>query len=202
MSTLKLKSRLQKTVGIAKRVIYLLWIFIIVGIVGYFVLHPDSFSAEKIATFIESFEAELFLTFALLSLIRGIFLLPFTPFAVGGAMLFPDQLLAVFIVTMISILLSSTAIYYFSNFLGFSEKLEQKYAKQFNRWKERLSQPKAIVYIFLCSVAPIFSTELACYIAGVVKMPFRNVLLGVLVGSLLLCSFYVYFGSVLMTVDG
>lgn len=202
MSTFRINSRFQKTIGIVKRIIYLLWIFIIVGIVGYFVLHPDSFSAEEIAVFIENLEAELFLTFTILSLIRGIFLLPFTPFAVGGAMLFPDQLLAVFIVTIISILLSTTAIYYFSNFLGFSEKLEQKYAKPFNRWKERLSQPKAIFYIFLCSVAPIFSTELACYIAGVVKMPFRNVLLGVFIGSLLLCSFYVYFGSILLTVDG
>ncbi|MEM8524857.1 MAG: VTT domain-containing protein [Bacteroidota bacterium] len=199
---LHLESRFQKTLNLAKKVIYLLWIFIIVGIVGYFALHPDNFSAEWIAEFIKSFGKELFLVFTFLSCIRGIFLLPFTPFAIGGSLLFPDQLLAVFIVTMMSILLSCTAIYYFSNSLGFSEKLENKYAQQFSCWKARLSQPRAIAYVFLCAVAPIFSTELACYLAGVVKMPFKNMILGVFIGSLLLCSFYVYFGSLFFAVDG
>ncbi|MEL6719139.1 MAG: VTT domain-containing protein [Bacteroidota bacterium] len=195
MSTLSLNTSTSKWLNTIKRIIYLLWIFIIVGIVGYFALHPDNFSAEWMVSFIQSFEAELFLVFAVLSLIRGLFLLPFTPFAIGGAILFPDQLLAVFVVTIISVLISTTAIYYFSNFLGFSEKLERKYAEQFTKWKERLSQPKAIFYIFFCSGFPLFSTELACYIAGIVKMPFRNVIAGVFAGSLLLCSFYVYFGA-------
>ena len=182
-----------------KQTIYLFWIISVIGIVGYFALHPDSFSPENISTLLSKFQAELLLIYALVTIIRGIFLLPITPFVIGGAILFPDQLILVLLISMLSIFTSSTAIYYFSDLLGFSEKLEARFPKQLAQWKMRLSHPRAVLYILGCSLIPIFSNELICYVAGIVKMPYLYLIFGVLLSSLPLFLIYIYFGSSVMT---
>ena len=36
---------------------------------------------------------------------------------------------------------------------------------------------------------------MVCYVAGIVRMPFRNLFIGVFLGELTLVIFYVYFGQ-------
>jgi len=140
------------------------------------------------------------LIYALISLIRGFFLLPMTPFVIGGAVLFPDQPVAVIVISMLSILLSSAAIYYFSDLLGFSGKLETHFPKQLATWRERMSHPKAILYVLGSSFIPIFSNEMISYVAGIVKVPFRYVFISIFISSLLLCILYVYFGVIMTNI--
>ncbi|MEM9885873.1 MAG: VTT domain-containing protein [Bacteroidota bacterium] len=181
-----------------KQSIYLFWMISIVGIVGYIVLHPDSFSPENITNLLRQFEAELLFFYSLFIIVRGLFLLPITPFIVAGVLLFPDQPGLVLLLSMISILVSSTAIYYFSDLLGFSGKLEARFPERLAVWKRRLSRPTAVFYVLACSLVPIFSNELICYVAGIVKMPFPYLIFGVLLSSFLLFYVYIYFGANLM----
>ncbi|MEM0994020.1 MAG: VTT domain-containing protein [Bacteroidota bacterium] len=180
---------------ILKQSVYLFWIISVIGIVGYIVLHPDSFSVESITASLGKFQSELLLVYAIVSILRGIFLLPATPFVLGGAVLFPEQAWLVLLISMLSVFLSSTAIYYFSDLLGFSKQLEARFPKQLQVWKARLSHPRAVLYVLGSTLIPIFSNELICYVAGLVKMPFLYVIFGVMLSSFAVFYVYIYFGK-------
>lgn len=91
--------------------------------------------------------------------------------------------------------MGSSALYYFSDALGFSEKLEKKYPEKLNRWHARLNSPKSTLIVIAWSFFPLVPTDLICYVAGIVKMPFKFMLLGVFIGEIILISLYVYLGN-------
>ncbi|MFT4602287.1 MAG: putative membrane protein YdjX (TVP38/TMEM64 family), partial [Arenicella sp.] len=53
----------------------------------------------------------------------------------------------------------------------------------------------AIWISMIWSFFPLVPTDLICYIAGIVKMPLRYLLIGVGLGELILVTCYVYLGS-------
>jgi len=96
---------------------------------------------------------------------------------------------------MVGVMVSATALYYFSDMLGFSRYLESKYPKEIDKWKARLRSPKATYFVIGWSFFPLVPTDLICYVAGIVKMPYKYMFTGVFLGELTLCIFYVYFGA-------
>lgn len=132
--------------------------------------------------------------YILLTFIRGFFLIPSTPFVIAGGLLFPDQLLLVLFISMSGIMFSTTALYYFSDLLGFSKYLNNRSSK-INTWKSRLRSSKSIFFIAGWSLFPFVPTDMISYVGGILKTPFKNIFLGVFIGELILCSFYIYFGS-------
>lgn len=179
----------------AKIVIYSLWILLIIGALVTFALRPEVASPEYIVRLISRFSNEMLLVYIVITIGRGFFLIPSTPFVIGGAILFPDQLLLVLVISMIGVLFSATALYYFSDLLGFSKYLEKKYPKGVERWTRRLQHPRAALFVFGWAFFPFVPTDLICYVAGIVKMPYRFMFIGVFLGELTLNVFYVYFGG-------
>lgn len=182
-------------VKIAKKIIYWIWAGIVITLLAFFIASPATFSPENIAVFMHDYQGSILFVYTLASLIRGMFLIPSTAFVLAGIILFPDRPWFVVTVSMIGILLGATAIYYFSDLLGFSEKLEKKYPKQLKTWHRRLSGPKATLIVTAWSFFPLVPTDLICYVAGIVKMPYRYVMLGVFVGEIVLVSCYVFAGQ-------
>ncbi|MCB0649929.1 MAG: VTT domain-containing protein [Saprospiraceae bacterium] len=179
----------------AKIVIYSLWILLIIGALLTFALRPEVASPEYIVRLISRFSNEMLLAYIVVTIGRGFFLIPSTPFVIGGAILFPDNLFLVLVISMIGVLFSATALYYFSDLLGFSKYLEKKYPKGVERWKERLQHPRAALFVLGWAFFPFVPTDLICYVAGIVKMPYRFMFIGVFLGELTLNVFYVYFGG-------
>lgn len=178
-----------------KIVIYSIWIFIIVAFAILYLLYPDAFSPERISAFIKKFNNEMLGVYIVLSLLRGFFLIPSTPFVLAGALLFPDKLLLVLIISMTGIMLSATALYYFSDFLGFSQRLNSKFSSKVAKWKARFASPKSVFFIAGWSLLPIVPTDMVCYAGGILKAPFKYIFTGVFIGELILCSIYIYFGA-------
>lgn len=178
-----------------RKTLYALWIGSIVFILLCFIANPTQFSPENIAAIVGQYEGYLWLIYITLSLLRGFFMLPSSPFVIVGAILFPDNLLLVLLVSMIGVVFSASLLYYFSDFLGFSKYLESKKSKQIVIWKDRMRSPKAFWIVLTWSFFPFVPTDVICYVAGIVKMPYRFMILGVLIGELILKSFYVYFGQ-------
>ena len=58
-----------------------------------------------------------------------------------------------------------------------------------------LQSRKSTWFVLAWSFFPLVPTDLICYVAGIVKMPFRSMFIGVFVGELTLDIFYVYFGA-------
>ena len=169
-------------------------------IIGAILYEPKILQAEHLAQFIQKFEHQILLIYVLISLVRGVFLIPSTPFVLAGVMLFPNEPWLVFTVSMLGILLTTTALYYFSDTLGFSEKLQKKFPKKMEVWKRRLSSKHAIWIVIGWSFFPFVPTDLICYIAGIVKMPFKYLLLGVFIGEAILVACYVWLGTGLLEV--
>lgn len=184
-------------IKIGKKVFFWLWILVILYLLYKYVQNPAIASPENIRALISSYGNEMMLIYIVLSLVRGFFLIPSTPFVIGGGLLFPDQLFLVLVISMIGVLVSATALYYFSDMLGFSHYLESRYPKGIGKWKKRLQSPRATYFVLAWSFFPLVPTDLICYVAGIVKMPFKYMFIGVFTGELILNIFYVYFGSTL-----
>lgn len=178
-----------------KILIYFLWISLLLGFIVMYLINPELITAEYLVNFIQKFQNEMLLIYTLLTLLRGFFLIPSTPFVIGGGLLFPDQLLLVLFISIAGVLFSATSLYYFSDLLGFSSYLEKKFPNKIPKLKKKLESPKATLFVAGWSIFPFVPTDVICYVTGILKTPFKNVLLGVFIGELILCSLYVYFGA-------
>lgn len=178
-----------------KILIYTIWVALLIGLVIAYVLNPEIITAKYLVAFVQEFLGEMLLIYTILTLIRGFFLIPSTPFVIGGGLLFPDQLLLVLLISIIGVLFSAASLYYFSDLLGFSNYLEKKFPNKIPVWKKKLDTPKSTLLVAAWSMFPFVPTDIICYVTGILKTPIKNVLFGVFIGEIILCSLYVYFGA-------
>ena len=174
------------------------WFAVLVaGIVSY-LLYPQAFTAANIAEFLLKFQGEIWLVYLVMSALRGFSMLPSTPLVIAGTMLFPGQPFGVLAVSLVGILLSSSMIYFFSEYLGFSDFFEGHKPELTNRIKTKLEHPAGFIFIALWAYFPLVPTDLVCYLAGTTKMNYWKFILAVLVGETILCCFYVFFGGAML----
>lgn len=176
----------------------MLWIAIVVAGVGSYLYSPNSFTAESIATFMLRFGGIIWLVYFLFSAVRGFTLLPSTPLVLAGTILFPDQPFVVLAVSMIGILLSSTMIYYFSEFLGFDDYFENHKPETTQKIKHKLEHPLGFLFVAGWAFFPFVPTDLVCYLAGTTRMRFWKFILAVGIGELILCTCYIFLGGSLL----
>ncbi|MFY7669637.1 TVP38/TMEM64 family protein [Tenacibaculum sp. MEBiC06402] len=178
-----------------KKIFYILWGLLLLYFLYRYIQNPEIFSVEYLKNFISSYKGQILVVYILISLVRGFFLIPSTPFVLAGVLLFPDQLFLVLLISMAGIMLSATALYYFSDMLGFSEHLEKKYPNKVLKWKDKLQSSKATFLVLGWSFFPLVPTDIICYVAGIIKMPYKYMFTGVFIGELILVSFYIFSGS-------
>ncbi len=163
-----------------------------------YLVYPNKFAPQEIAAFLREFHGSIWLVYLAMSALRGITLLPSTPLVIAGAMIFPDQLLWVFVVSMTGIALSSTMIYYFSEFLGFDEFFENKNPALAEKLKRKMEHPLGFLFVAGWAFFPFVPTDLVCYLAGTIRMSFIKFIAAILVGESILCYFYVFLGGSLI----
>lgn len=166
--------------------------------VGTYIYDPSKFTAENIAEFLRRFSGLIWLIYLGFSIVRGITLLPSTPLVLAGTLLFPEQPFAVLFVSMTGILLSSTMIYFFSEYLGFSEYFEGHKPELSHKIKAKLEHPLGFLFVAGWAFFPLVPTDLVCYLAGTTKMNYWKFIAAVFVGELILCVCYIFFGGSLL----
>lgn len=171
------------------------WFICVISLILLLLLRPDFFHPDSLYELFLKFNTGIVLAYAIISVIRGFFLIPSTPFVLAGVIMFPSAPWMVFFISMIGIIFSTTALYYFSDLLGFSKKLESKFPKKMEVWKKRLNSPLSTLIVIVWSFFPLVPTDLICYVAGIVKMPFKYLFLGVIVGESVLVYCYVFLGA-------
>lgn len=157
------------------------------AIVLYF-LFPNEFTAKGIKEFIAQFNTTAIVVYLLISLIRGFFLIPSTPFVLAGALLFPNNLWLVFIISMLGILGSGTFIYHAAQFLNFGEKK----VKKINKINEKIRK-HGFWIVLGWAFFPIVPTDLICYVAGRTRINFWKYITALLIGEAALIALYLYF---------
>lgn len=172
-----------------------LWIVAVVGVITYYLLHPGQFTPERIADFFHRQESSFLILFLLLSVARAFVLLPSTPLVIAASLLMPERPWAVLGISLLGIGLASALIYHYSDWLGFRPHFERaapRHVEKIERW---LRHPLGALFVTVWAFFPFVPTDLVCYVAGTVRMPFQRFLPAIVLGELVLCSFYVFGGS-------
>jgi uncharacterized membrane protein YdjX (TVP38/TMEM64 family) len=130
-----------------------------------------------------------------LGCLRSFTLIPATSLVLLGTVFLPPPIL--FPLTLVGILASSAAVYYFAEALRIDEVLARQHGEHLARVRallERHGFPIVVGWAFF----PLVPTDLICYLAGVIRMPIAALLLGVALGEGAICGVYIFVGDSLL----
>lgn len=175
------------------------WVTICLAIGITLLLNPSILTPEKIQEIVMQYGSVALLIYVSISMFRGFFLIPSTPFVLAGVAMYPEEPILVVTISMAGILFSATLLYFFSQRLGFSSYLERKYPSAINSTKELLSGNRATIFVAGWSFFPLVPTDVICYVAGMMKMPFYKMMLGLFIGEMVLVTAYVCLGKGIMS---
>jgi uncharacterized membrane protein YdjX (TVP38/TMEM64 family) len=181
-----------------RRFLTWLWATTVVAICILYWLRRDLFTAEHVGTVFAAWGPWAFPGFVLASLIRGPLLIPSTPVVIAGGALFPEALPAVLVVSMLGIAVSASLLYRFPGFAGYDTLLAARHPEKLEKLRARLAGPGATWFVAAWAFAPFTPTDLICYAAGLVRMPYRRMIAGIIIGELPLVTAYIFLGTTLM----
>ncbi|CAN5569321.1 TVP38/TMEM64 family protein [soil metagenome] len=190
---------MAKTSSIVRYACLAVWLAAILAGVGSYLIHPQWFTAENIAAFLLRFEGAIWVVYLAMSALRGFSLLPSTPLVFAGTMLFPAEPFTLLAVSLAGIIISSSMIYFFSEYLGFHEYFEGHNPELTHKIKARLERPSGVAFVAAWAFFPLVPTDLVCYLAGTTMMDFWKFIAAILIGELALCSLYIFFGEAVLT---
>ena len=179
---------------LAKGLTYL-WMALIVAVLLLWIAEPSRFSEAALENALRQWGPWAFAGFILVSLVRGALLVPSTVVILAGGALFPDASLLVLVISMIGIVVSATLLYRFPGFAGYDKMLAERYPHRLARLQVHLAKPRAMWFVALWAVTPFVPTDLICYAAGLVRMPYVRMILGVIIGELPIVILYVFIGE-------
>lgn len=171
------------------------WVAVVIAIFLAWLRDPTLFSPARLTDALADHQEWIFPAWMTFALVRGALLVPSTWAVVGGAALFPTSLPLVFVLSMTGILLSAALLYRFPGYAGYDAVLARKYPRQLERLQVELAKPRAIWFVAGWAFFPAVPTDLICYAAGLVHMPFRRMLLGIIIGEVPLVLAYLFLGS-------
>ena len=179
---------------VAKALTYL-WIILVAAILIAWIVDSSAFSEGALESTLRGWGSWAFAGFVVVALVRGALLIPSTPVVLAGGALFPEAGLLVLIISMVGIILSAALLYHFPGFAGYDKKLETKYPEKLARLQVHLTKPRAQWFVALWAFLPVVPTDLICYAAGLVRMPFRRMMTGIVIGEVPLVTAYVLLGK-------
>jgi uncharacterized membrane protein YdjX (TVP38/TMEM64 family) len=168
------------------------WLLVVGLVLAFYAMHAEEFTPRQIAADLQRFEHGLLALYLLASITRALVLIPSTPFVLAGCLLFPERPGLVLAISLGGIALSATVIYHFAGLLGLDQWFETRHPDQSRRMQQWLSGPWGFWALVGWAFFPLAPTDLACYLAGSLRLPFGRYLAAVCLGELLVCAGYVY----------
>ncbi|MBD3273860.1 MAG: hypothetical protein GF372_01040 [Candidatus Marinimicrobia bacterium] len=181
-----------------RRIFLGIWITVITGLLIWYIINPLVFTPQAISQFLLNFQSHLWITYGIVTFLRGFFLIPSTPFVLTGIIIFPDFPFWVLALSMSGVLFSATMLYYFPEYLGVDRYLDRKYSERMKVVRKKANDPRAFWFVLGWSIFPLVPTDLICNIAGTIRMRYLTMLSGVFLGEGILNTFYVYGGAQLI----
>ncbi len=175
-----------------KQIIAVAWLGSIAALLVFFAFRPELLTAEGLGDFLRRSGQGLWLMYVVVAFLRGIFLIPSTPFVLAGAILFPESAVWVVVVSMLGIGFTATFLYYWADWIGLGAYLNSAYPKQTERISYLLNKPYAMFLVMGWAFFPLVPTDLVCYLARIVGMRYRLMMLGLFLGELPLVLLLVY----------
>ena len=171
------------------------WLCLVALVLGLLLLFPDWLTRDSISAYLAGLGSGALLVYLLMCMTRSLLMIPVTPFVLAGAITFPDLLMLVFGISLAGIVVGAFLIYSFPAFGGYDRLLEEKYPAKIALLKKNMHGKRSFWIIAGWSFFPLVPTDLICYVAGMVRLPFRKVVGPLMVGEIPLVTIYVYLGS-------
>ena len=168
-----------------------IWLFVVVAALYLYFFERD-FIEGQITRISDAPLYLRYLVFLALGCLRGFTLIPVTYLIIMGLLFLP--LKPLFILTMAGVMVSSTVIYYFSEFIHLGEFFEHKYPKQITKLRSVLEKNEFPIVI-LWSMFPFTPTDVVCYVCGSLEVNIKKFLLGIFIGEGITCALYIFFGK-------
>lgn len=131
-----------------------------------------------------------------LGCVRGFTLIPATYLVVAGMLVLPP--LPLYALTVVGIIVSSTAVYYFAEAMQFDRFFMKRYGPQVARLRGLMTR-RELPIVIAWSFFPVAPTDLVCYVCGALKIDLKKCLLGVTIGEGAICAVYIFLGGQALT---
>ncbi|HHG84259.1 MAG TPA: TVP38/TMEM64 family protein, partial [Bacteroidetes bacterium] len=177
-----------------KKILFVVWLLLIAVAVSFYFLFPEYFTVSAIQTGLQNYQGPLLLGYLGISLVRGIFFIPSTPFVLAGAIIFPNQAWMVVFISICGVLAGSTYVYFFTEYLEVEKVFRKNFKARFEKVKKGMTK-YGLWIVVAWAFIPVVPTDLISYTAGVTKMPYWKFAIGILLGELPLVMLYVFFGG-------
>ena len=174
-----------------RRLVFTLWLVTLTtALYGYF-FHRDALQ-RLLSELSASPPSWIYAVYLALGCLRGFTLVPATYLVVAGMLVLPP--LALYVLTVIGITVSSAAVYYFAEAMQFDKFFERRYAPQVARLRDLMAR-RELPIVIIWSFFPIAPTDLVCYLCGALKVDLKKCLLGVTIGEGTICAVYIFLGG-------
>lgn len=177
-----------------KHIVFWLWLSVIATAL-YFYFFQNDLIQVGIVQLMDLPLSWRYAIFIILGCLRGFTLIPVTYLILLGLVFLPAT--PAYILTIIGVMVSSTCIYYFAEYLGLGSYFERRYPNQISKLKLVIHKNELPIVIGW-SFFPFTPTDLMCYICGSLKIDFKKFLFGVLVGEGISCAIYIFIGKELL----
>lgn len=172
-----------------------IWFVLVAIVLGLLLLFPQWLSRESISGLVNQMGPLALLAYVILCLTRSLLLLPSTPFILAGAISFPQSLFMVMLISFIGIVVGGFLVYSFPSFGSYDELLEEKYPDRIAILKQKMHSKYAFWVVVAWSFFPLVPTDAICYVAGMVKMPFKKLAAAMLLGEIPVVAVYIFLGA-------
>ncbi len=180
-----------------RKVILIIWGIFLIAPFAYYLYSPDTFSPQNISEFIREFETHLLLTYLIISIIRGVTLIPPTVIVLAGILLSPDKPYSILIISLLGIIISSSFIYYFSKKFEIDKYFEIRFPEKIIYVKKKINSKYGWGFVLLWCCFPIVPSDLIFYVSGILKMDYKKFISAVIIGQSVIFSFWIFIGNYL-----
>jgi uncharacterized membrane protein YdjX (TVP38/TMEM64 family) len=168
-----------------------LWVIVLASAAATYIFHPGALK-QLFLELPASPPSWVYAVHFALGCLRGFTLIPATYLVMAGMLVLPPWPL--YLITVIGIIVSSAAVYYFAEAMVFDRFFERRYGAQVARLRG-LMQRRELPIVIAWSFLPIAPTDLICYVCGALKVDLRKCLLGVTIGEGAICAIYIFVGA-------
>ena len=128
----------------------------------------------------------------LISTLRGLTLIPSTPFVFAGILVFPP--IPLFLVNQAAVYTSSALLYYTTKAMNFDKFFFIHYPAQTERLI-LLLRKRELPVISIWGFAPFIPSDMIVCICSVLRISVWKTLLGVSIGEGVICAIYIFGGA-------
>lgn len=169
--------------NVNKKALFYLFVLFNIALLIYVYIKGDLFDFEALKTYLS--EQNFFVSYSIfivILIVRGLTLLPGTPFLLAGIYLFTIP--QVFIAIQLAIVCYCVIIFRFANSMNF--KIPEKILS----YEEKIKTKEIPIIFSLCFV-PGISINVLIYFLSIINIKLKNILIGVLAGTSITSIVYI-----------